>query len=229
MATKLAQMRIDEVSGVDSPANLTDGWLMRKAVTDAITAPDTDESVLSRMAAWFRKAEETQSTDSEGEIDMTQEELTAALEAQTEAIGKSVGDAVSAALAASETARAEAEATATAEAETAAAAEAAAVEPVTEPAAETVEAPAAVTVEQFGELSERVETIAKAIELLSEPLKSLVSKSATRTSIDEPATEPVEKAAPVTGGIFSELHKQAAEGGSTRGATLILGRDPERS
>jgi len=98
-ATKLAKLLINEVSGVDDPANEIPGWMVAKSAT-ALAAP-ADAPSEAAPTAWEKIRNSIFATRKD-DIDMTSEELTAALDERDNALVEKFADVVKAAVAPAE-------------------------------------------------------------------------------------------------------------------------------
>lgn len=106
--TKLERLLISEISGVDEPANQLDGWMVTKSVDggEPVTAPEgvefeehTSEPVSESNDSIVAKIKGILLGTPGKDIDMEKTELVAILAESNEALAKSLGEAVTEALA----------------------------------------------------------------------------------------------------------------------------------
>lgn len=188
-AVKLEKLLVEEVSGVDAPANMLDGWVVAKSAAESgadESAETVDDEVSAQPPTTLGKIRDLLFPARKDDIEMTSEELAAILDERESALVEKVAEIVTKSVAPVEGTPGD---------ETPAAPAA--------PAAEVVEAPA--EVEATG-LS--TEDVTKAIQDAFEPYNTILEKAlerverieaafgiAARKSLEgqEDGTTPVEK------------------------------------
>jgi len=245
VSTELLQIAVEEVSGVDMPANLTPGWLFQKSLTEAVEGVVADASpeaepltVNANEAGAVRRFLDTlrkRAADPAEEVDMTKEDLLEILDARDARMAKSAADEAAAAANRENEIKAEAERlVAERDAAAVAAAAAAATEVVAEAEAITAD-PQYATTEQVAELSGRVEALVKALTGedgdggVFATVAKLAKASATRTSIPEPTSaETAEMAKSAAGAQAAPATlRSLLRNARDTGQAVILGADPE--
>lgn len=189
-AKKLEKLLISEVSGVDRPANMLDGWMIQKSVDGEAAAQEQDEtSLIGKIRALLATGSTNAGKD---DISMTTEELAKELDDRFAAFGETLNERLT---------------KATEDAATAAAAAAAATAPEAETAPET----AAVTIEDVTKAIEAglEAAIAPVLEICDKALDriaGLEKGSVTRKSIDgqENGLETEEQPTPTVGDAIAK-------------------------
>ena len=166
-AIKLEKLLVEEVSGVDAPANLLDGWMVAKSA-EGIGKSET-EVVSAQPSTKLDKIRELLFPARKDDIDMTSEELTAALDAREEAFVEKLAEVVKSAVVPVEGAPG---------GETPAA-------PVETPAVATPAAEATPAADEATGLS--VEDVTKAIQDAFEPYNEILEKALDRVERIEAA------------------------------------------
>lgn len=250
VSTELLKIAVEEVSGVDEPANLTPGWLFQKSLTQAVegvtaeanaaeadadlTVTPNEAGAVRRFLAGLRK-QAADTTHEEDAMSITKEELLEILDARDARMAKAAADEAAAASSREAEIRAEAERlVAQREEDAKAEAERVAAEAEAAATAET-EAPAGVTLEAFNELSDRVESLVKALTGddgdggMFATVRNLAKASAQRASLPEPTSEETSAMAKAAAGAAAQpnsLRSMLREARNT-GRPVVLGADPE--